>query len=154
MRLHLETKYHKDDRSRPEFFPHWAATFENEEEAEKAWILRVEKHGPDYIPRPNVNLPGWVYVQWSVSNSINDFTPSTTSSPPGLRKMNRDAYFSDKFGPEIYKSLTEDVWGALLDKMNFFSMVSFSYRWSQILSQSSTCLVKILTGVRKTSPWK
>ena len=92
--------------------------------------------------------------QWSVSNSINDFTPSTTSSPPGLRKMNRDAYFSDKFGPEIYKSLTEDVWGALLDKMNFFSMVSFSYRWSQILSQSSTCLVKILTGVRKTSPWK
>ena len=58
MRLHLETKYHKDDRSRPEFFPHWAATFENEEEAEKAWILRVEKHGPDYIPRPNVNLPG------------------------------------------------------------------------------------------------
>ena len=40
------------DRSRPEFFPHWAA-----DEAEKAWERRVKKFGPDSIPRPNVNLP-------------------------------------------------------------------------------------------------
>ena len=66
------------DRSRPEFFPRWAATFENADEAEKAWERRVKKFGPDSIPRPNVNLPVWVYVQWSMSNSINDFSPSTT----------------------------------------------------------------------------
>ena len=54
LRDHLEKKH---DRSHPEFFPLWAATFENADEAEKAWERRVKKHGPDYIPRPNVKLP-------------------------------------------------------------------------------------------------
>ena len=127
LRRHLEA-HDASFRSRPEFFPQWAATFENANEAEKAWERRVKKHGPDYIPRPNVNLPEWVYVQWSVSNNINDFSPSTSipssppGSPPGLppgspppgsppgsppnakkRRKNRDAYFADKLGPEIRK---------------------------------------------------